>query len=513
MMMWRRHFATPMGVEPVKDYHLMMIENPDTHLIKRCSTSPCPAGWYIATLCPPNENCGDYLGCRVGQVCSYPTDSDDPLYDEDHAGDYVTRDGYPVNAVTIDPHTPTDLNNPPPGQPRNFFPTVFTLFDAAVNCELIAIRHTTDDAPFDGEVSAKYYLDEEEVGVAAPAACEAGKPVQIGISQWDEGIDFAATEVDHTFTEPGVYDLDIVVTFVATDTITYPDPVVRTHRAVIRIFDPDDYAESPTTASFFVMESFHVDADPGIYEANMFAGTIPGYGGSIYLKPVVLKGPFETQADAEYVLDNFSTLISDFASSECACGATCEHWPHDIGPELPELESGSGSFPRMCRWSSFGGEDDGWGGPGGNCKVPLYGEWDVNENAASVELRWFNEKDEPQGTHSGGSYTCPPCWYGETWALTDEEGNLLDGNYEPLDEPPSSGFTSVLGLGNLCKFCDNEDFDENGDPIHPWCIYHMEANGEEWDSDWDYLPGDENTPSHGVPNSSADVANHKEYGG
>lgn len=460
--------------------------------IPLCDACICPESFYIATLCAC-ERCGNDR-CAAGLHCVYPTDAEDPLYDESVAGEYVTIDGVEkLCALTLTYQAPNDASD---GEPVAAFPTTVS----GVGCMLFAVKHTTPAAPFDGTIDATVYLNGVQVG-SWSGDCADGVAQKVGNQIFDEGVPYAAimtgttsggTYTFSSFTEKGVSTVDIRIVWTATDTGAHPNPAGYTCRTAVRVLDSTSFdPEVDAIGEVGIIPGWYVDEGN---QSSFCPFSVDVGGVTVRLGVFALKGPFSTFSKAQYVLDEFSDQIADYAET-CACrrefmvesfwqvisDGSDPGWIEDVcttaGQYCVESEV---PYWRKLRWD-FLGLHDGW-------------EAELIVNGATSSASSYADENG-DGTIE---LLIPPC------ATVHERVYVDDVNHS--DEAFWVSWTCEIIGQQDCKFCPNSDFD--GSPP-AYCAWHLEDSEGNWLSDWDYTDLASGGPG-GVPANDSDLEDYIE---
>ena len=445
------HWFKPITVkqgEYLSTYRILL-KNGDTGLVYKCPCCPCvDRKWYIVTVCPCG-NCGNARAAFIGS----PLSVDDEVVTCDY-GDY---DNVPVKALIMWGATSTSEDGKVSGVDCYVYPK---------NVVLLAIRHTTDAAPFTGTVTAEVYIDGEKARTDWSQGISQGQTIDIGDGVTGENVSTELLEVDHTFEETGWHTIDLRITFSAAG----ETPRSYTCRAALRIVDAgEDFDAAPWIGSVGV-----VPETQGIYTRDcIIEGKLPGTSEKTGMYLDILKGPFDTKEDADYVRDHWSGLIEAYAET-CVCDVDC---PNDY-------------------WKVEGIADD-WlthysGGGGGSAAMCEIGwlEYDASLNEDFADYLGISVSPEflrPDGTIISAPWSglVPPCWTLQ-FRATGQQGDMGwtdDPNYEPLIW--GDGFWPVEPTKKCCRY-DEES------------IYYGAA--------WGY-----DTETHeGVPGNSEDLADYLE---
>ena len=444
-LLWRKNWTSGPKVLP-------FMVKADTGLAQKCSCCPCePPNWYIATVCPC-PSCGKnhaFIGDLIPSV---------EIENSFVTMDYGDEENVQIKALTMSSIPATDTN----GKVTNWDCATYPK-----DSVLLAIKHETQAAPFTGTVGAVAYINGAEAATWGPEAITQGNTAFIGDGVTAESESTEILEIDHKFDDAGDYNVDLVVTFSdGSNEETY------SLRTTISIVDMGtEYASNPWIGAVAVVpETSEIDSLECV-----IVGRPPGtsYDVSMFLK--ILKGPFDSKNDADYVLSHWDGLIHAYAAT-CACKACWSDWWKAEGCEdgyLTHWSGGEGSSEAFC--------ENGW----------LAYDASPNEtwcNYHGIEITPVFQK--PDGTESEAPWSVivPPCWQlmfkvdtNENIGFNENIGYAIGGGgFEPLD-----------GFKTCCL----------GDDESPY-----------FEDEWDYTPGEDGVPSEGVPNSSADLRNYEEFG-
>ena len=196
---------------------------------------------------------------------------------------------------------------------------------------------------------------------------------------------------------------------------------------------------------------------------------------------VMVKGPFATPQDADYVNATFDYILSDYIRA-CRC---------------PELECGPSDDAMNGYWESDGAEQGDIFGQSWVCETEMTWHIDYNVEGGVIFLEgedgtpYWRSDDAPEG-----DFVIPAC----------TEVHFT------LDSHTGTGICSINVYNNGqtpppdCPFCSNAEW---ALPSHGWCVYHRETKEGEWLSDWTYTGSDDGGP-HGIPSNSDELKDYLE---
>jgi hypothetical protein len=187
-----------------------------------------------------------------------------------------------------------------------------------------------------------------------------------------------------------------------------------------------------------------------------------------------LKGPFNTKADAEYVLNAWSTMINARAA-KCECQPSGCDIGHTLGHTMATYDSDLG----LWRLDGYGGKDDPWGTWG--CDT-AYIEYNVAPLGTDILLlKVYADGTEGYADAAG---VLAPCEYIIAYSMSEPDYSLYQYDHSLFNK--KWGMSGDHGYrdppSNDCPFCENPNDPEA--PAH--CIY----SNDEWDA---------------IPNSSAEL--------
>ena len=453
-LLWRQRFLLLDGEGyPVKDYRLMM-RNPDTRLAYLCDRCPCDGGWSIVALCACAQ-CGPADPFFIGSTVEVDSDT----VTAEYGG--KTYDLVLLNVENQ--YTPdTAMSDYGTWGQREAWPVYHGIEGST---RLWGVRHFSRKAP---EHSGYYNV---QVILDGTVAVEwDGKPYVPGEGAWVGDQVPAANKkinaimVDHLFDEEGDHTVDLKVSF-------FGDNDEPTVAYTLRV-------------AVFIVKNFNVDPlKPGqaIIVPHKLAskgdcivrGEVSGYPIRLYFHEV-LKGPFDTIEDAEYVLSTFSGIIKCYAAT-CVCGGISkrktigiDYWHTDPDPD-PDS-------PTYGKW--LGDDHGGVGNPGSIVGSP-YTPIEVILYSSGIAY-WgaFDENNDFRGAVSG-KYLIPACWQIRPLC-----------NSDPYDEDP-------------IPWADGEWGDFPPNIAQPCCL--DDESSPYYKAPWVYDTG----TNEGVPNNSVELADYK----
>lgn len=415
-------------------------------LAVKCECAPCPSKWYIATYCACTICGADRPACSIGGSCAYPTDPTDPLYDASVAGDDVTIDGDEVlHAMTIEKNTS--------GEENNFNDNCITVSNG---CWLRAIKHTTSAAPFNGECRADVYINGDSVG-SWTGACTEGETLAVGSAIFDEGVPFAAIPCKVAvgsgtayarFTVNGMNHVDLRITFTQ-DEASGDDVETYSCRLGIRVIGGEVDGVGVGMNPFVVPE--WLLRQPWAQCPYTNEDGVPLQVVSVMTDDGITPTGYDTKADADYVLANWTTDINYWAKY-CRCREDCIQdlliidYAVDDGTAGPYecFDHGGIEYPE----SSFGCAN-GW----------MAYEFILLDGSAWGHTMIAREYDEDGNftvlAYGPGHYegVIPPCHYVKFFVATTSPDTLIDD----YGESPLHGSFWVAYLEDPCEM-DFADF-------------------------------------------------------
>lgn len=416
-ILWRKRFYKPNfdydpnnpGAAPelLKDYKLMMADD-GTPI--GCDVCPCDEAWYIVTICPCDACVPDpffLIGLPIVDGNGNPIKGE------------ISGHELQIRKVVIGNDIPSDSSET--GEYPHYYgwPS-----DVPTGAILWAIEHETRQAPsYSGTIEAKVVVDGSIVTEWNGGAYAPSSTMKIGDGISDETSSTELLEVCHTFTTAGIHWLDLIVVFHGDN--GEPD-VKYTVRNMVRVGPPASAGLDWIGAAAVVSQPLFEDTC-GLFVSH------PEYGTPVAVNMVVLKGPFATREDAEYVLSAFGGLIRAYAKT-CVCNTNCDSdW-----------------------WKIEGVEDGGlthWSGGGGDSGI--YCEYGYTEYEAVLNERladYYGLTITPKFTLPDGSTQVapwsgivPPCWWlsfdavgvQEPFAFDpDDDGILFGSGFWP--DPPNT---------------------------------------------------------------------------
>lgn len=452
-LLWRQRFILPDG----EGYYRLMMRNPDTRLAYLCDRCPCDGGWSIVALCACSL-CGPADPFFIGDQVEVDSDTVTAEYD---------GETYNLVLLNIENQATPDTAMSDDGTwgQREAWPVCHGIEGST---RLWGVRHFSREAPeHDGYYNVQVILD------GTVAVEWDGTPYVPGESAWvgdqvpTANKNVNAIMVDHLFDEEGDHTVDLKVSFIGDN----DEPTVS-YTLRVAVFIVKNSAVDPLEPGQAIIVPHKVAQEEGC----IVRGEVSGYPVRLYFHDV-LKGPFDSLEDAEYVLSTFSGIIGRYAAT-CVCpqsctveNATCVRVGYGFGghPTTPELWVGSGDeqpFPQGCLTE--------W----------LVVEYSVSANGDSndCEIRVTDGGYDGKiflsftAQSAGGPYRIliPPCTVLETWVMPSTAGSL---------ELYAEGWT--VSRGTCC-------LDDPASPYYgaPW-VYDTDTN-------------------EGVPNNSAELADYLE---
>lgn len=364
-----------------------------------------------------------------------------------------------------------------------------------------AIRHLTDEAPFDCTISADLYLsgplhgpDRHLIGQFTGGSCAEGGQIYLGCTEYYDNyntINATLYEsnlwgIDWDVPDAGSYNLDLTVTLTPNGT---GDPLSYSIRVPIRIHD---CAFNAPVHSVLIVPAWAIqglDCSFPVY--------VPTLSKWMSAELKVLRGPFRTQAMAQEVYDNFSSLI-DLFSERCICppGGCTES---NIGFNIAVWDSAVG----MYALEGYGGVGDPKGCWG--CDT-WYIQYDVSCGSDVVLLK--TDANGVVGYIGSGQGILAPC----------ERVCAYSNNYPDPEDPDANlkwylgGYSTMYGKADPCPFCGEADWDFD---THAWgspyCAYSTETftdGGSTITSSWTYTPRKDGGP-YGIPGSTEEYNDWK----
>jgi hypothetical protein len=309
---WRRWFFLPdeNPEQPrIKSYKLMVARQADADVAAAqpigCMICPCvDRKWFIVTVCP----CAGYL-CDT-----FPYEFIGTMIPAGETPPYFVQASYAGRSTSfqvfdIPYEAPIDWSTTG-GHVGN---QEFRVDVAPLNSIIWAVRHTTAPAPFASTVESRVIIDGEYAGdwngeAATNEEVDIGDSVVPGISAQVDCI-----LVDHAFTESGFHTVDLKVVFTGKNgegTTGY------TVRHIIRV-GPKSGTLNWLNQVGIVPEEYVFDdcGSPCLRVSDEEVSRVAAYTS-------VLKGPFDSRADALEVLTTWNGLITAYAAT-CVCEPGC----------------------------------------------------------------------------------------------------------------------------------------------------------------------------------------------
>ena len=479
---------------PLKDYRLMLARRATDDVSSAqpvgCMICPCvDRKWYIVTVCP----CAGYLCDKfpyefIGTMI--PAGETPPYFVQ---ASYAGRSTH-FQVFDISYEAPIDWSTTG-GHVGN---QEFRVDVAPLNSIIWAVRHTTAPAPFASTVESRVIIDGEYAGdwngeAANNEEVAIGDSVVPGISAQVDCI-----LVDHAFTESGFHTVDLKVVFTGKNgegTTGY------TVRHIIRV-GPKSGTLNWLNQVGIVPEEYVFDdcGSPCLSVSDEEVSRVAAYTS-------VLKGPFDTYDDANFVYTTWKTLIDHYAAS-CACERPNCDVGHVLGfnfwSDTPVAINGN----YYWMYEGYGGYDDPHAGAG--CDHG-YIEYEVTKGSYVVLMRWYEGGYTGETVPTSG--ILKPC---EGFsAFSTEEPDPDDPDFD--DKWGFAGDHWIAGTPDeKCKFCYGPKSDWVSDPTKSECVYLLNTGPgtpAAYFSDWGYTLTDaENGDGdpHGIPENSEHLRDYTE---
>ena len=450
-LLWRQRFLLLDGEGyAAKDYRLMM-RNPDTRLAYLCDRCPCDGGWSIVVLCACGT-CGPADPFFIGDQVEVDSDTVTAEYD---------GETYDLVLLNIENQSLPDTAMSDYGTwgQREAWPVCHGIEGST---RLWGVRHFSREAPeHDGYYNVQVILD------GTVAVEWDGTPYVPGESAWvgdqvpTANKNVNAIMVDHLFDEEGDHTVDLKVSFIGDN----DEPTVS-YTLRVAVFIVKNSNVDPLKPGQAIIVPHKLAQEGGC----IVRGEVSGNPVRLYFHSV-LKGPFDSLEDAEYVLSTFSGIIECYAKT-CVCPGISKHksigveyWSEDTDPDSPTYGKWVGESH-----GSVGSPTARVGSHLTPIEVILY---------SSGIAYWgaFDENNDFRGAVSG-TYLIPACWW--IRPLCDSDPYDVGPMPEPIEL--ISGEWGDVPPDNDCPFC--EDPNDPEAPAH--CIY----SNDEWDA---------------IPNSSAEL--------
>jgi len=449
---WRKLFNVKNGESIISSFRLFL-RNADTKLAYLCDCCPCDwKRWSVVMLCPCTT-CGVFDSAALGNDAVFPETYPSSGAPHPESGKRMWDDESPrrlVRAIKIQ---------------ENVWPGTDACISGFYGQYISAIKYyLVSHADFDASVSIDLILNGTTIKTIGPISVGANEEYGwIGRSVLYEG-DYSwagAEESDVWYinanVNSGLNVLDLKITYDGGD----PDhQLVKTIRTGIRIY----LSESPNMRDVLVLPSVFDNTTcdiPIIDDVTIMA----------YIH--TLKGPFNTKADAEYVLNAWSTMINARAA-KCECQPSGCDIHHTLGHQMATYDSDLG----LWRLEGYGGKDDphGWWG----CDT-AYIEYSVGKGTDVLLLKVSADGTVSYAAEAG---VLAPCEYIYAYSTSEPDYDLAQQDDRAFFE--KWGLSGEHGYrdwpSNDCPFC--EDPNDPEAPAH--CIY----SDDEWNA---------------IPNSSAEL--------
>ena len=451
-LLWRQRFFRPDGGEGyAKNYRLMM-RNPDTRLAYLCDRCPCDGGWSIVALCACSL-CGPADPFFIGDQVEVDSDTVTAEYD---------GETYHLVLLNIENQAIPDTAMSDDGTwgQREAWPVCHGIEGST---RLWGVRHFSREAPeHDGYYNVQVILDGTVAVEWDGTPYVPGERAWVGDQVPTANKNVNAIMVDHLFDEEGDHTVDLKVSFIGDN----DEPTVS-YTLRVAVFIVKNSAVDPLEPGQAIIVPHKVAQEEGC----IVRGEVSGNPVRLYFHHV-LRGPFDSLEDAEYVLSTFSGIIKCYAKT-CVCPGGIskrktigiEYWWEDTNPDSPTYGKWVGDDH-----GSVGSPTARVGSPDTPIEVILY---------SSGIAYWgaFDENNDFRGAVSG-TYLIPACWW--IRPLCDSDPYDVGPMPEPIEL--ISGEWGDVPPDNDCPFC--EDPNDPEAPAH--CIY----SNDEWDA---------------IPNSSAEL--------
>ena len=450
---------------PLKDYQLMLARQATDDVSSAqpvgCMICPCvDRKWYIVTVCP----CAGYLcdKCPYEFIGSMIPAGETPPYfvQASYAGRSTHFQVYdilyeaPIDWSTTGGH----VGN------QEFWVVV-----APLNSIIWAVRHTTAPAPFASTVESRVIIDGEYAGdwngeAATNEEVAIGDSVVPGISAQVDCI-----LVDHAFTESGFHTVDLKVVFTGKNgegTTGY------TVRHIIRV--------GPKSGTLNWLNQVGIVPEEYVFDdcGSLCLRVSDEEVSRVAAYTSVLKGPFDSRADALEVLTTWNGLINAYAKT-CVCEVGC--WYADLLADgIDELD---GKFV-LTRFAS--GLDMGAG-------------YFCDEGWARYDVSSANDNFQDEF----------PDWSITPWLYDERDGSWTQAGVKGVIEPCQNLLFVVTGEG-VSAIGFDLDIDiglgtvEPLSPPSPCCLEDEESIY--YEAAWDYDSG----THEGVPGNSEELADYLE---
>ncbi len=448
-LLWRQRFILPDG----EGYYLLMMRNPDTRLAYLCDRCPCDGGWSIVALCACSD-CGPAEPFFIGDQVEVDSDTVTAEYG---------GETYDLVLLNVENQSLPDTAMSDDGTwgQREAWPVCHGIEGST---RLWGVRHFSREAPeHSGYYNVQVILDGTVAVEWDGAPYVPGESAWVGDQVPTANKNVNAIMVDHLFDEEGDHTVDLKVSFIGDN----DEPTVS-YTLRVAVFIVKNSAVDPLEPGQAIIVPHKLAQEGGC----IVRGEVSGYPVRLYFHDV-LKGPFDSLEDAEYVLSTFSGIIKCYAAT-CLCPGISkrktignEYWFKDTNPDSPTYGKWLGDD-----YGGVGNSTARVGSPFTPIEVILY---------SSGIAYWgaFDENNDFVGAVSG-TYLIPPCWY--IRPLCDSD---------PYNEDP-------------IPFADGEWGDVPPDKMVPCCL--DDRDSPYYKAPWVY----DTDTNEGVPNNSAELADYLE---
>ena len=457
---WRKLFNVKIregyGESIISSFRLFL-RNAATRLAYLCDCCPCDEKWWSVVMLCPCTDCFVYNSAGLGDDVGFPETYPSSGAPHPQAGRMMWDDESPRRIVKA-----FEIR-------ENAWPGTDACIYGFCGQYISAIKYyLVSHADFDASVSIDLILNGTTIKTIGPISVGANEEYgwigRSALYENDES-DAGTLESDVWYinanVNSGMNVLDLKILYDGGD----PDhQLVKTIRTGIRIY----LSESPNMREVFVLPWAldHATCNiPIIDDVTIMA----------YIHP--LKGPFDTKADAEYVLNAWSTMINARAA-KCECQPSGCNIRYTLGYQFAVYDSYLG----LWRLEGYGGKGDPHGSWG--CDN-AYIEYSV-ALGTDILLRKVSADGTVSYVADGQSHATgvlAPCESITAYSTSEPDFDL---------DPNDSAFLKKWGFGgdhgyrdwpsDDCPFCENPN-----DPKAPaHCIY----SNDEWDA---------------IPNSSAEL--------
>lgn len=411
-----------------------------------CDCCPCPGPYYISTYCPC-QLCGPAPECKLGSKEFYTSDEEDPFFDE-----YMANKGVTDGTETI---YSFDLQDG-----RINWCSIIGL-----NCKIQSVRLTTRPAPLSGTCTVAIKFNGYTYGTWE-GNCIQDDPCVVGNFDWGDG---ALTHLVRLykdgeylrFTTTGWNRLSIQITY------DNGGGAVIVDNGVWNMFVYGGALDGELIGSLWVSTRFDMADVKGLLDDGR--PPCPYWRVSDYtpLNNVQIRGPYDTRAEAQFVLTTWGATLLHWAS-RCVCRGDCTRREMNNTAQMI-----NGGWPEG--WlSDFGGQGEDEPSPGGCDDQWLeYKNWGVaagyDEKLYRLEARMYcdgqdgdydviaaiNSPETPESPETSWNLSglVPPCCDLQLWIVSlDESFPALNDN-GPVS---TSGTANALGYPDPCELTDED---------------------------------------------------------